>query len=270
MDFKYFSKNGKLLSIEEAVVPLSNIEYQYGFGVYESIRVANGAPYFLADHIERLMESARTIGLTHSFDETFVEKAIADLMQKTEAESYNLKILLLGGAAPILSIIPLNPHFPDKKLYRDGIHLISFKYERAFPHAKSLNMLQSYLAYAEAKKAGAYDALLIDNKGNITEGTRTNFFAMKGKTLFSAPEAEVLLGVTRKYVTQTAKAVGLDVVEQHMPLASIAEYEAAFITSTSSKIVPVQSIDSHAFGARPKALDDLMAAFDAFLATFRS
>ena len=67
MDFKYFSKNGELLPVEDAVVPLANIEYQYGFGVYETIRVVHGTPYFLKDHLERLQESARLIGLEHSF-----------------------------------------------------------------------------------------------------------------------------------------------------------------------------------------------------------
>ena len=51
MDFKYFSKNGELLPVEDAVIPLSNIEYQYGFGVYETIRVVNGVPYFLKEHL---------------------------------------------------------------------------------------------------------------------------------------------------------------------------------------------------------------------------
>src|SRR3990167_8822085 len=67
MDFKYFSRNGKILPIEDATIPLSNIEYQYGFGVYESIRIANGTPLFLNEHLERLENSAKIIGLEHSF-----------------------------------------------------------------------------------------------------------------------------------------------------------------------------------------------------------
>ena len=210
MDFKYFSKNGKILPVEEAVIPLSNIEYQYGFGVYENIRVNDGVPYFLKDHIERLLESARIIGLEHTFDESFVKKSAADLVKKNGAGTYNLKVLLIGGAEPALYILALNPHFPDKKLYRGGADFITYEYERPYPSAKTLNMLQSYLAYKKAREAGAYDALLISSKGCITEGTRTNFFCMQGRTLISPPEDEILLGVTRKVVLKVAKEEGFE------------------------------------------------------------
>ena len=95
MDFKYFSKNGKILPVEEAVIPLSNIEYQYGFGVYENIRVNDGVPYFLKDHIERLLESARIIGLEHTFDESSPQKSVNEPIKKNPAGTYNLKILLI-------------------------------------------------------------------------------------------------------------------------------------------------------------------------------
>ena len=81
MDFKYFSQNGKILPIEQAVIPLNNIEYSYGFGVYENVRVSNGIIYFLEDHTNRLLESAKVIGLTHPFDAGFIKNSISDLIR---------------------------------------------------------------------------------------------------------------------------------------------------------------------------------------------
>ena len=264
MDFRYFSKNGEILPIEEAAVPLSNIEYQYGFGVYENIRVNDGIPFFLNDHIERLQESARIINLEHPFSDTAVHGGIAALIEKTGKKTYNLKILLIGGREPSLFILPLNPLFPDKKLYRNGADLITHECERPFPHAKTLNMLQSYLAYKKAREAGAYDALLVNKKGCITEGTRTNFFCMRGRTLISPPESEILLGVTRKAVLNVARENGFALEERDIRIAGARACDGAFVTSTSSKIVPVRSIDSHPLGAIPAALRELMEAFDAF------
>ncbi|MEK7495670.1 MAG: aminotransferase class IV, partial [Patescibacteria group bacterium] len=140
MDFKYFSQNGKILPIEQAVIPLSNIKYTYGFGVYENVRVSNGLVYFLKDHTERLFESAETIGLDHSFSEEFIKNNILDLIRDYKSETFNLKILLIGGTTKekaILNILCLNPLFPDRKLYRDGAEFITYNYERAFPHAKT-------------------------------------------------------------------------------------------------------------------------------------
>lgn len=274
MEFKYFSKNGETVPVAEANVPLSNIEYQYGFGVYETIRVVNGIPYFLAEHIERLMGSAREIGLTHGFDEAFVEKSTADLIEKNGGGRHNLKILLIGPSTPLraggealLYILALNPLFPDKKLYKEGAAFVTYEYERLFPHAKTLNMLGSYLAYKKAKEAGAYDALLVNAKGCIIEGTRTNFFCIQGRTLISPPEGEILLGVTRKIVLMVAKEKGFALEERDIRPADVPHYDGAFVTSTSSKIVPVHSIDAQTLKEPPAALRELMNAFDTFLSS---
>ena len=264
MDFKYFSKNGEILSIGEASISLSNIEYQYGFGVYETIRVHEGIPYFLKDHLDRLMESAHIIGLEHPF-ESPIYGTVQELVRKTGVGTYNLKILLIGGRDPSLFIIPLNPLFPDKKLYSEGASFVTHEYERPFPHAKCLNMLQSYLAYRKAKEVGAYDALLINKKGCITEGTRTNFFCIKEKTLYSPPESQLLLGVTRKAVLKVANDNGFVLQETDIRPNDLKEYDGAFITSTSSKIIPVRSIDGYQLNAPPQTLKELMGAFDAFL-----
>jgi len=268
MNFKYFSKNGKALPVAEAIVPLSNIEFQYGFGVYESVRLTNGVVYFVADHLERLMESAATIGLAHPYSGPFVENAIAELVQKNSAQTCNIKILLVGGRTAedaTLFILCLNPLFPDKKLYTEGAALITYEHERAFPHAKTLNMLESYLAYKKAHEAGAYDALLIDRSGRITEGTRTNFFCIKDKTLIGPHERDILLGVARKGVLRVAEAEGFTVKEKDIRLSDLGQYDGAFITSTSAKILPVRRVDAHTFGAPTPALAQLMAAFDRFL-----
>ena len=268
MEFKYFSRNGEILPIEQAVVPLSNIEYAYGFGVYESIRVANGVQYFVEDHIGRLMESARIIKLEHPFSPDLIRQSIVELLGKNETQTCNVKILLIGGKGAeeaSLNILCLHPLFPDKKLYRDGVSVVTYQYERPFPHAKTLNMLQSFLAYRKAKEVGAYDALLIDRDGCVREWTRTNLFCVTGKTLYSPPEEKILLGVTRKYVLDVAKQKGFTVEMRDIPYSDISPYDGAFLTSTSSKILPIRSVDDFQFGEQPAALKELMRAFEQFL-----
>ena len=269
MDFKYFSKSGEVLPVEQAAIPLSNIEYQYGFGVYESVRLANGVAYFLKDHLERLMHSARVIGLEHSYSPQAIDSYISELVEKNGARMCNVKILLVGGRAAkdaSLFILCLNPLFPDKKLYASGTTLITCEYERLYPHAKTLNMLGSFLAYRKAQAAGAYDALLVNGRGYVTEGTRTNFFCMHGRTIFTPRESDILLGVARKMVLKVAVEAGFVVEEKDITLTDLALYDAAFITSTSSKILPVRAIDDHTFDVQSAPLRELMGAFDRFLA----
>ena len=268
MSFKYFSLNGVVRPTEEATVPVSNIEYSYGFGVYETIRVTGRVTFFIDEHLERLMESARIIGLEHEFTPRAVETFISDLIAKNIVETCNLKILLIGATKKEdvqLFILCLNPLFPDKKMYRDGASFVTYDYERAFPHAKTLNMLQSYLAYCKAKQAGCYDALLVNRSGHITEGTRTNFFTIKDRTIFTPREHEILIGVTRTAVLKVAEQNGFTIQEQDISLGDIQKYDGAFITSTSSKIIPVRSIGAETLSEPPAALRELMQQFDKFL-----
>ena len=267
MEFKYFSKDGEILPTEKAVVPLSSIEYQYGFGVYESVRVAGSTPRFLDDHLARLQESARAIGLEHSFSNSSIYGIVRELIEKNAVETCNLKILLIGGksaAEASLYILCLNPLFPDKALYRDGVPCITYPYERLFPHAKTLNMLGSYLAYRASQRAGAYDALLVNRAGHITEGTRTNFFCMREKTIASSPEKAILPGVMRKKILEIAAKNGYVLEEKSIVLSDVVTYDGAFLTSTSSKILPIRSIDDTALRI-PPAMCELMRLFDAFL-----
>lgn len=268
MIFNYFSKNGTILPIKQASIPLASIEYAYGFGAYETIRVLNGKPYFLANHIERLFTSARLIELDHPYTDSFVEKAITDLVSLLgESITCNLKVLLIGAPTKDgaqLYILPLAPLFPDKKLYRDGVKAITAQYERLFPQAKTLNMLASYLHYRKAKRAGCYDALLTDHSGRILEGTRTNFFGISGYTLITAPDETVLAGVTRKAVLHTARANHFTIEFKALTLAEIQKLDGAFMTGTSIGILPIKTINEFSFPNISSELRMLMTRYDDF------
>ena len=269
MTYEYFSRNGKVFTIDQAKIELSNIEFAYGFGVYENVRVSKNIVFFLEQHAQRLLGSAEIIGVEHNFTKDFIESSVRELLKKLGAETCNVKIMLIGGRdkdSANLYIMCLNPLFPDRKLYKTGVHCTAENYQRPFPHAKSLNMLPSYLAYKKAKAAGAYDALLVDKNDCVTEGTRTNFFAISGKTIFSPPESEILLGVTRDNVIKVAKRGGYKVIEKPLPLNYLTNYDGLFLTSTSSKIMPIKSINDDNFHI-PDELDNLMKLFNKFINT---
>lgn len=229
------------------VISLNNIAYAYGYGVYETIRVNKKVPYFLADHIERLLHSAAVIGLEHQYHVERLMKEISESAAAVAEETYNLKILLIGGEKADdakLYILPLAPFFPDRKLYKEGASVITVPYERMFPDAKTLNMLGSYLAYKKAKAAGCYDALLINKNNEITEGTRTNFFCIKGMTLYSPPQREILSGIMRKALGQVALQNGFKLEEKKILLSDVSMYDGAFLTSTSSLVMPISKINN--------------------------
>lgn len=267
MAFSVFSKNGVITPIQEAHVSLNSIEYTYGYGVYETIRVRRREPLFIADHFLRLRISCEALKLQHEFSDGMIAQAVRDLIGALSEDTYNIKLLLIGASKSEnaqLYILASNPHYPDKSLYRDGVHTITRNFERAYPQAKSLNMLQSYMAYRDAKEVQAYDALLVNREGSITEGTRTNFFAMRGMTIVSPPAHEILHGVTRKHVLEVALSQGFTYIEAAISRTAVTGYDAAFLTSTSTKILPIKSVDEQKLPPIPDSLRILMKAFDHF------
>lgn len=263
----HFLHNNQLLPITQANLPLDNIEFSYGFGVYETLRVRNTQAVFIHEHIERLFYSAQIIGIEHTFDTQYVFNAVNQLLQKNNIEVANLKVLLIGGRTKqdaTLYAFLLAPKFLEKKEYREGISVITFEHERFLPQAKTLNMLPSYIAYQKAHAAAAFDALLIDRHQNITEGTRTNFFALKEKTLFTPPLAQVLDGITRRHVIACALQNGYMLKEEIIPLKNIFDYDGAFLTNTSGGIIPIRTIDGQSFSQICDTLKNLQTVFEEF------
>jgi D-alanine transaminase/branched-chain amino acid aminotransferase len=263
----YASLNGKLIKKEDANLPIDTIELMYGFGVYENLKIRNNKLYFVSDHVKRLFYSAKQIDLKHQFKQKEVEKWIKELISKNKLETANIKMIILGGNEPKLFIFALNPLFVEKKDYRDGVKAITFKYERFAPQAKTLNMLPSYIAYQKAKEADAIDALFIDRNGNITEGTRSNFFAIKGRTLYTPPTELVLSGITRQTVLGCAQKNGYKIIEKEISLKNVFDYDGAFFTNTSGKIVPIKMIDGENFDEICLEIKNLVRLYNEYLAS---
>lgn len=258
-----FSHNGvvKPTGIESDL--LFNIEYTYGFGVYETLRVEKNNARYADQHCDRLLQSAHIIDLEHNFTKVQLIEFIQDLVDKVNSPAFNLKILLIGGKTANdsqLYMLPINPRFPDRKLYKDGAHAIIVDYERYLPQAKTLNMLPSYLAYRKAHKAGAYDALLRSPRGELLEGTMTNLFGVIGSTIYTAPDSRVLGGVTRSHVIECAQQNGFEVVQRVISSNDLANYDSLFLTSTSTRIMPLRSVENQSFSI-PENIRKLMNAF---------
>ncbi len=268
----YFSLNGQLLPIEKALIPLDNLEFSYGFGVYEALKVRNKIVYFPEKHIERLFHSAKTINLKVPLSPEAVFSALKDFtIAISEHSSYNIKIVCVTNNLYIFATAPL---FVPDKLYRLGAKVITYSGERQFPQAKTLNMLMSYLAYAKAREEQAYDALLVDREGFICEGTRTNFFFTDGTTIFTPPKEKVLEGVTKLTLTEALSVKGIIVEEKTVKKDDICtnnflnpHYQGFFLTSTSSKVLPISQIDEQVVSV-PAIIQAVKEIYDQFLESY--
>lgn len=218
--------------------------------LYEVIRIINGIPIFLEDHLDRLYHSARLTGM----DRLPGLVSLAEMIQKYIAdEKKDFGNIKLSFSCKDLSTEPkceLNfiPHYyPAQKEYSNGVKVGRLQAVRPIPNAKVQNSGIRDRANRAIADNSLFEVLLIDSEGNITEGSRSNVFFIKNETLYSAPVEKILQGITRIKIMQICQNAGIQVIESAIPANTLDQYEAAFLTGTSPGVLPISSIDQVAY-----------------------
>ena len=240
--------NGRLSDASEALFSLEDVDVTYGYGCYETLKVRDGFLYFPEFHVERLLNSAAILGIAHTLDARAIREGLELLVRSYGAGDYNVKILLIGhdDRPADWFAITLAALHPPAGSEETGVPCLAFHGERHFPQAKSLSMLLSTVAYRKAASLGCYDALLVNRRNEITEGTRTNvFFAYISdpRVILTPCFKDVLSGITRKTFIQALEETGWECREAPLALDAVREGRCALmVSSTSTRLVPVCSL----------------------------
>lgn len=211
--------------------------------IYEVLRIIDGKPLFLEDHMRRMKNSFDLIGekFTLKYDE--IKERINRLI-KEECKSYgNIKITY-SITEKKLDVFFIKHSYPTEEMYRDGVKVILYFGERENPNAKIVNDDFRNKVNKKIEENNAYEAILIDRNGFITEGSRSNIFMVKKDTILTSPINAVLPGVTRKKVIEVANKLGLDIKEEKYDYEKIQELDAMFISGTSPNILPISYVNN--------------------------
>lgn len=230
--------------------------------VYEVIRIQEGIPLFLKDHLERFRKSAEMLHISLSLSDSEIKHRILFLIQQNKAEFINLK--LIWDDQQNLLIFFQNTVYPPQRYYQTGMHTTLLKLEREDPNIKVQRAAYQERVLAEREKQQAYEVLLVDQHDFITEGSRSNLFIVKNQELYTSPSANVLLGIVRKKVFAICQEEGIVIHEQNIPVADIATIEAAFITGTGNNVLPIRTINDQLLNSAENPLvKRIMEKFDA-------
>ena len=238
-------RNGVLIKEDEAVVPVTYREVQYSFSVYEALRIISGHIVHMDDHLKRLKESCRDINLVHPFTDEMIESSVNALIEKDSIKDATARIFLVGGPSPMYFVTYSDLlAYPDS-YYKEGVGVTLYYGERFLPRAKTSNLLMQYIALEEAKKAGAFEALLVNRKGQVLEGTRSNFYGIAGKRIYTASDDLVLSGITRISVLKAAEELGFEIVYTPPTDVNLHMFDTLFISSTSMGAMPVSAVNGN-------------------------
>lgn len=280
----YIYLNDRLVPKAEAVVSVFDHGFLYGDGIYETVRAYDGVIFKLDEHIERLFRSASLIGLAARLDLDGIKAAIHDTLRANSLRDAYVRMTISRGYGPIgldpelckkptLVIIAEEMRVYPESFYESGIDAIICRTKRNLkeavdPQIKSLNFLNNILAKIEAKKEGAFEALMLNVSGFITEGTISNiFFYKEGVLCTPSPDCGILDGITRKVILDIALKEGLHVKEGEFTSADIYAASEVFITNTTAEVLPVRRVDNVRYKAGDvgkllrKAYRDEVAAF---------
>jgi branched-chain amino acid aminotransferase len=259
--------NGKIAPADQAVVPVYDHGFVYGEGVYETLRTYNRVPFLYDRHMRRLRQSAGRLLLDVPFDDATLLKWTEQTIEAAgELDEAYIRVLLTRGVGDltydpkstptpttVIIVKPLEP--PAARVYNDGIRISLVDMLRNHPKSvnpiiKSNNLLNNALAMQAAYRAGAEEALMCNYRGELTECSQANFFMVRGgEALTPKSSAGLLEGVTRAFIFELGKELGIDVREEVLLPKDLETADEMFITSTTRELSPVVKVDDRVVGS---------------------
>jgi branched-chain amino acid aminotransferase len=257
--------NGLFIPFHCARVSVTDRGFNYGDGLFETMRSYNGNIFRLDSHLERLYQSLECIYLNVPMTAGEIKNAIGQTLLINGQTECMIRLTISRGEqlsgfnidsdmAPTVVIIVKPLEDLPREWYEQGIRISLFpataqKVGGLARSIKSCNFLNNILVREKANQRNSVEGILIDEKGLITEGTTSNIFIVKNGTLITpAINENILAGITRQAVLDIASLLNLPVAQQAITQEEIYHAEEVFITNSRIEILPVCRADGRKIG----------------------
>ena len=257
----YVYLNGEFIQSEDAKISVFDQGFLYGDGIFESFRSIEKQLYQFSQHYQRLLQSAQALAYPLTFTQQQLETILLELCERNGWTDAYYRITITRGKGQIgfqrdmdndLTCLIVGREFQglDESYYRQGIALQVAQTRRNAPEAinpkiKSISNLNSLLGKLEAKAAGAFEVIMLNNKEHICEGSASNIFWTRDQWVFTpAASTGLLEGVTRATIMRLCEEkLNLRVIAGEFKLQDLQFSDEVFITSTSLEVIPVVAVD---------------------------
>jgi D-alanine transaminase len=254
--------NGDFMPLSEAVVSVEDRGFQFADGVYEVIGTYGGKPYAMAAHLQRLERCLLELRLPLDIGTYRLREKIEEGIQRCGYAEALVYVQVTRGVAPRRHEFPLQLPQPTVvmtfkelirlpvELYEQGVAVIStadLRWKRC--DIKSIALLANILAKQEASEKGAFEALLVNEAGNVTEGSSTSAFCVRDGQLWTSPEGpHILPSITRGVLLDLARQAQLPIRETFSSLDDFLAAEEVFLGGTTTEAISVVEIDGKRVG----------------------
>ena len=258
------SINGKIYNYEDAKISVFDRGFLYGDSIYEVTISLNRKLLFFKEHLERLKISGELINLELQFSFEEIYQQAKMLLSKFNQDNAYIRIIVTRGIGDIglyteeklqqnIVMIAKKAPYYDDELYNKGIYLNLVERLRndkmsLDPNAKSGNYLNNILAIQEAKKHNAYDAIMENREGEITEGTTFNIWLVKDNVVYTPhPASGLLKGITRRKLIEFINLHKIPFKEERCTKNDFYNADEVFITSSTKGVMPVFQLNSRVY-----------------------
>ncbi len=232
---RFFIKDTSVTGVEE-FKPNTGIE------VYEVVRVAAGIPLFVEDHLKRFYHSAWLLHLEIPYSPEQIGLLLKELIKVNQVREGNIRFSWCFKPTGRFHAYFIPHFYPGEEMISKGVSCGLCLAERQDPNAKVVQTNLRGKANRMMEEEGYYEVLLVNRDGRITEGSRSNVFFVQDGIFVTAPAEEVLPGITRQKVIELLAGSGYALKELSLSSAELPHVQAAFLTGTSPKILPIRSI----------------------------
>jgi len=255
--------NGSLIPRSQAKISVLDYGFLYGFGLFETMRAYGEQVFRLDSHLRRLAHSAEILGLPIRV--TDLKGAVMATIQANQLSDARIRITISIGEGsmvpdpdtckqPTVLIMAGNYHPYPEQVYKKGFRAVVSSIRRnsqsPLSRLKSANYLENLLAKQEARKAGADEALCLNEKGLLAEASMSNIFLVADGVLKTpGQEGGILPGITREVLLELASQLGISTFEQDIRLEEVFQAQEAFLTNSLIEIMPLAEVDSKPVGS---------------------
>jgi len=249
--------NGRYVPHKDARVHIDDRGYQFGDGIYEVCAVRGGAMVDSVPHLDRLERSLREMAMAMPMSRAALESVMRETIRRNLVREGIVYLQLTRGVAPRDHAFPKNPKTQvvvtarnakphAAAMLEDGVKAVvqpDIRWGRC--DIKTISLLPNCMAKQAARIAGAYEAILVDEAGVVTEGSSSNAWIVTpdGTLVTRPPSNEILNGITRLEILKIARALGLAFEERAFTLEEMRRAREAFVSSASSYAMPITQLD---------------------------
>lgn len=247
-----FVLNSKLINGDSMNISISSDSLNYGFSLFETIKLHSGELQLLSEHIDRLNNSLYCLKIEYKICKEKIKMDIDELIDALDIQNGAIKILVMENEATYHTLISYSNRVYERKSYEIGYRIMLSKFKTnesgIFTYHKTSNYANNIIALRNAKKIGFDEVIFENSKEYISEGSLSNIFIVKNNIVYTPSiESGILNGIMRAFVIKILQELNIEIIEKKLEYSELIDADELFLSNSLMNIMPVSLLNDKSY-----------------------